>query len=42
MNKLKKNNVVKFPSSLSETEREVEAILFAATEPSLMIRNLYH
>ena len=33
MNKLKKNNVVNFPSSMSETEREVEAILFAAAEP---------
>ena len=33
MNKLKKNNVVKFPSSLSEGEREIEAIIFAAAEP---------
>ena len=33
MNKLKKNNVVNFPSGMSETEREVEAILFAAAEP---------
>ena len=33
MNKLKKNNVVKFPSSLSEGEREIEAIVFAAAEP---------
>ena len=33
MNKLKKNNVVNFPSSVSEIEREVEAILFAAAEP---------
>jgi len=33
MNKLKKNNVVSFPSNLSESEREVEAILFAAAEP---------
>ena len=32
MKKLK-NNVVNFPNNLSETEREVEAILFAATEP---------
>ena len=33
MNKLKKNNVVNFPSNLSEAEREIEAILFAAAEP---------
>jgi len=33
MNKVKKNNVVNFPSNLSEGEREVEAILFAAAEP---------
>ena len=33
MNKLKKNNVVNFPSVMSETEREIEAILFAAAEP---------
>ena len=32
MNK-KKNNIVKFPSTLLEGEREVEAILFAAAEP---------
>tara|TARA_Y100000590_G_scaffold411801_1_gene506175 strand:- start:90 stop:782 length:693 start_codon:yes stop_codon:yes gene_type:complete len=33
MNKQKKNNVVNFPSNVSELEREVEAILFAAAEP---------
>ena len=33
MKKLKKNNIVTFPSSLSEGEKEVEAILFAAAEP---------
>ena len=33
MNKLKKNNVVNFPSDISETGREIEAILFAAAEP---------
>ena len=33
MKKFKKNNVVKFPSSLSDGEKEVEAILFAAAEP---------
>ena len=33
MNKPKKNNVVNFPSVLSEGEREAEAILFAAAEP---------
>ena len=33
MNKTKKNNVVSFPLTASEVEREVEAILFAAVEP---------
>jgi len=33
MNKIKKNNIVNFPNNLSETEREIEAIIFAAAEP---------
>jgi len=33
MNKLKKNNIVNFPTSLSEGEKEIEAIIFAAAEP---------
>ena len=33
MKKIKKDNVVNFPSSLSDGEKEVEAILFAAAEP---------
>ena len=33
MNKEKKNNIVNFPSKLSEGEREVEAIVFAAAAP---------
>ncbi len=33
MKKMKKNNIVNFPSSLSEGEKEIEAILFAAAEP---------
>tara|TARA_B100001996_G_scaffold382671_1_gene375173 strand:+ start:2283 stop:2972 length:690 start_codon:yes stop_codon:yes gene_type:complete len=33
MNKIKKNNIVNFPSNLSEVEKEVEAIIFAAAEP---------
>ena len=33
MNKVKKSNVVNFPSKITETEREVEAIVFAAAEP---------
>jgi len=33
MNKKKKNNVLNFPSVISDVEREVEAILFAAAEP---------
>ena len=33
MNKLKKNKVLTFPANLTEGEREVEAIVFAAGEP---------
>ena len=33
MNKLKKNNILNFPANLTEGEREVEAIVFAAGEP---------
>jgi len=33
MNKIKKDNILNFPSKLIEGEREVEAILFAAAEP---------
>ena len=33
MNKLKKDNVLNFPSKMTEIEREVEAIVFAAAEP---------
>ena len=33
MNKLKKNNVVSFSPKITEDEREIEAILFAALEP---------
>ena len=33
MNKIKKNNIVKFPTKLTEVEREIEAIIFAAAEP---------
>ena len=33
MKKIKKNNIVNFPTGLSEGEKEVEAILFAAAEP---------
>ena len=31
--KVKKNNVVTFPGKISDAEREVEAIIFAAAEP---------
>ena len=31
--KIKKNNIIDFPSSPSKIERQVEAILFAASEP---------
>ena len=33
MNKIKKDNIVKFPTKLTEVEREIEAIIFAAAEP---------
>ena len=33
MIKAKKNNIVAFPSSLTEGEREIEALVFAAAEP---------
>ena len=33
MNKIKKNNIVNFPAKITDAEREVEAIIFAAAEP---------
>ncbi len=33
MKKIKKNNIVVFPKSISQSEREIEAILFASAEP---------
>ena len=33
MNKVKKDNIVKFPTKLTEVEREIEAIIFAAAAP---------
>ena len=33
MTKLKDSKIIKFPCSLTEAERQVEAILFAAEEP---------
>ena len=33
MNKLKKDNILNFPANMSEGEKEVEAIVFAAAEP---------
>ncbi len=33
MNKLKKNNIVSFPAKLTQVEREIESIIFAAAEP---------
>ena len=32
-NRSPKNNIIKFPTNMSESEREIEAILFAAEEP---------
>ena len=31
--KVSKNNVVNFPSKLSDFEKEIEAVIFAASEP---------
>ena len=33
MSSKKKTNIIKFPSSPSKLERQIEAILFAASEP---------
>ena len=33
MSKIKKNNIVSFPNTLSESEIEIEAIIFSASEP---------
>ena len=32
-NKINKNNILNFPKGISDTESEIEAILFAADEP---------
>ena len=37
MKKIKKNNVLKFPSTISDTERELEALIFASNEPLSII-----
>ena len=33
MKKAKQNNIVKFPNTISDVEKEIEAILFASSEP---------
>ena len=33
MKKIKKNNVLKFPTTISDSERELEALIFASNEP---------
>ena len=33
MKKIKSNNIVKFPDKISEAEREIEAVIFASSEP---------
>jgi len=33
MTKLKKDNILNFPNNINESDREIEAILFAAAEP---------
>ena len=37
MSKIKKNNVLNFPEKLSSGDREVEAIVFAAAEPLVVL-----
>tara|TARA_B100000941_G_scaffold108685_1_gene76085 strand:+ start:200 stop:883 length:684 start_codon:yes stop_codon:yes gene_type:complete len=37
MKKIKKNNVLKFPTTISDTERELEALIFASNEPLSII-----
>ena len=32
-NRKPKNNIINFPTNMSESEREIEAILFSAEEP---------
>ena len=31
--KISKNNVVKFPSKMTDLEKQIEAVIFAAAEP---------
>ena len=33
MKKVKQNNIVKFPNTISDVEKEIEAVLFASSEP---------
>ena len=33
MKKIKKDNILKFPDNISDIEREIEAVLFASSEP---------
>jgi len=33
MNKIKRNNILSFPDKITDSDREVEAIIFAAAEP---------
>ena len=33
MKKIKSNNIVKFPNKISDAEREIEAVIFASSEP---------
>ncbi len=33
MKKAKQNNIVKFPNAISDVEKEIEAVLFASSEP---------
>ena len=35
--KVTKDNVVKFPSKLTDIEKEIEAVIFAAAEPLMLI-----
>ena len=35
--KISKDNIVNFPSKLTEIEKEIEAVIFAAAEPLMLI-----
>ena len=36
--KITKDNIVKFPSKLTDLEKEIEAVIFAAAEPQIVAK----